>query len=447
MLVNGKYGFVDRAGKTTIAPKYDEASCYRDGLALVEEGNKWGYIDKTGKNVVAPQYNEATTFSEKLAFVVSSNGAPTAIDEKGNVKFTLADAEQVETVSEGFIAFSTVTERGERWGFADIEGKVRISPRYAMVGYFSENICSVMDDNGKWGFIDKSANKVIDFVYDNVSSCYGNSIRVFTGGKWGVVDSKKNVLVQPIYDNIEADGGAFVAEKNGKWGWIDRNGKEIVKFQFDDALPFNGSNYAAVRQGDKWGYADKAGKVVIAPQYEFAFGFDGNMALIGQNQKYGFIDKEGKNLVMPQFDQVNIDYVISYFGKGSAFNSVRTDVNQPKHIAYYWLSSFYHMQYDEAKKLSSDDTKALLEQFSGLTGYMSDSSRTEMMRVKVGIKDSKIEGDQANVVYVTSDNPEKEQVINLVNRGGRWQVQFSKGDIQGSENPADMPQEQAPEVQ
>jgi hypothetical protein len=148
---------------------------------------------------------------------------------------------------------------------------------------------------------------------------------------------------------------------------------------------------------------------------------------------------------MPQFDQVNIDYIISYFGKSSAFNSVRTDINQPRHIAYHWLSSFYHMQYDEAKKLSSEDTKILLEQFSGLTGYMSDSSRTEMMRVKVGIKDTKIQGSGANVIYTTSDNPEKEQVINLVNHRGRWQVQFTKSDIQGSENPADIAQGPAEE--
>jgi hypothetical protein len=445
--VGNKYGYADRGGKMAIPAKYDEASYFRDGLALIGENKAWGYIDKTGKSVIPAQYNEATTFSEGTAFAVKNGSAPTAIDKTGNVKFTLTQAEQVENFSEGYAAFSVITEKGERWGFVDKEGKVKIQPKYVMVGYFSENICSAMNDEGKWGFIDKDNNVAVAFKYDNVSACIGNSIRVLQGGKWGTIDAKSAVLIEPIYDNLEADGGAFVAEKDGKWGWIDRKGKVIVKMEFDDALPFNGSNYAAVRKGAKWGYADKTGKITIAPQFEFAFGFDGNMALIGQNQKYGFIDKEGRSVVMPRFDQVNIDYIISYFGKNSAYNSVRTDINEPKHVAYLWLSSFYHMQYEEAKKLSSEDTKALLEQFAGLTSYMSDSSRREMLKVKVGIKNSHIQGDQANVVYNTSDNPEKEQIINLVNTKGRWLVQFSKNDIAGSENPADMPQQNAAQQQ
>jgi hypothetical protein len=98
------------------------------------------------------------------------------------------------------------------------------------------------------------------------------------------------------------------------------------------------------------------------------------------------------------------------------------------------------MRFEQAKQLSTEDTRALMDQFAGLTSYMSDSSRKAMMNVKVGIRDSKTDGDHANVIYVLSDTPGKEQIINLVNKDGRWLVQFSKDDVSGSEKKEDAVQ-------
>ncbi|MES2703779.1 MAG: WG repeat-containing protein [Bacteroidota bacterium] len=436
----GTYQYIDRSGKVAIAPQFVEASCFYEGIALVATGNDsnrtWGYIGTNGKYIAEPKYTEATTFSEGTALVVAEGSAPAAIDKEGKVVFTLPDAEQVDNYCEGYAAYSVIGEQGERWGFVNMWGKQKIAPQYAMVGGFAENLCSVMNDEGKWGFIDKDGKVAVPCKYENVSVFLGNSARVQTEGKWGTINSVGSYLIKPAYDNMEADGGAFVVQQNGKWGWVDRSAKTIIPFEYDDALPFNGSDYTAVRRGDKWGYINKKGKEIIAPQFEFAFGFDGDMALIGQGRKYGFVKKDGKVAIAPQYKQVSIDYIISYFGRSTAYNGVRTDANNPKHIAYRWLTDFYHLRYDEAKEVSSDDTRVLLEQFSGLTGYMNDSSRKEMMKVKVGIKDVHDEGSTANVVYHTSDNPGKDQVINLIkNADGQWRVQFSKNDIVGGGQP------------
>jgi hypothetical protein len=441
MQVNGKYLYLDRAGKTVIGPKYVEATCFRDDIALVAENeDAWSYIDKTGKNLFNTSYKEATTFNEDLAFVVRKNEAPAVIDKSGKVQFTLNVAERADNFSEGLAAFSSLTPDGELWGFVNREGKVVIAPQFALAGFFAENYCSVSNKDGKWGFIDKDGKTVIAYQYDNVSSFYSNAARVLVNGKWGAIDLKGKMLIQPAYDNIQSDGGAFAVEQGGKWGWIDRSGKNIIPMQYDDVLPFNGSDYAAVRQGEKWGYIDKANKMVIEPKYEFAFGFDGNMAMVGQKMQYGFIDKEGKTVIPLTYGAPNMDYIISYFSKSSAFSEVRSDVNTPVHVAYQWLTNFYQMRFEKAKLLSTEDTRVLMDQFAGLTSYMSDSSRKAMMNVKVGIRDSKVDGDHANVIYVLSDTPNKEQVINLVNKDGRWLIQFSKNDVNGSEHPEDAVQ-------
>jgi hypothetical protein len=49
----------------------------------------------------------------------------------------------------------------------------------------------------------------------------------------------------------------------GKWGYIDRTGKFIIRPQFDEALNMEFSNgLARVKIDGKWGYINKTGKFV-----------------------------------------------------------------------------------------------------------------------------------------------------------------------------------------
>src|SRR6266704_2133700 len=45
----GKWGFIDKTGKTVIALKFDWAGNFSEGLAPVQLGKKWGFINKTGE--------------------------------------------------------------------------------------------------------------------------------------------------------------------------------------------------------------------------------------------------------------------------------------------------------------------------------------------------------------------------------------------------------------
>ena len=47
-----KWGLIDKTGSIPIQPKYDQASSFSNGLAVVTLNSKSGYIDKTGNGVV-----------------------------------------------------------------------------------------------------------------------------------------------------------------------------------------------------------------------------------------------------------------------------------------------------------------------------------------------------------------------------------------------------------
>jgi hypothetical protein len=114
--------------------------------------------------------------------------------------------------------------------------------------------------------------------------------------------------------------------------------------------------------------------------------------------------------------------------------------NTAKDVATTWLNSFFHMDYEAAKKVSTEDTKALLTQLSALTAMMPDSSKNEMKKAVITIKEVKENGDTAMVTYTVSDGgkdaskdqpPLKLVKSNTGDTKGKWLVSFTKNDNMG----------------
>src|SRR5579872_6374774 len=63
---NGRTGFVDSNGRVRIAPQFDEAAPFSEGLAVIALGGRAGYIDRDGHIVINPQFDAASPFSDGL---------------------------------------------------------------------------------------------------------------------------------------------------------------------------------------------------------------------------------------------------------------------------------------------------------------------------------------------------------------------------------------------
>jgi hypothetical protein len=80
--LNGKFGFIDRAGREVIPCIYDDAYKFTEGFAVVKLNNKFGFIDKLGKQVIPIIYDYASSFNRGIA-KVSSNGKYYSINKSG----------------------------------------------------------------------------------------------------------------------------------------------------------------------------------------------------------------------------------------------------------------------------------------------------------------------------------------------------------------------------
>ena len=113
-------------------------------------------------------------------------------------------------------------------------------------------------------------------------------------------------------------------ELNGKWGYIDKEGKEVIPLKYDFAWSFS-EGLACVGLNGKSGFIDKEGKEVIPFKYDDAGPFSKGLALVRLNGKWGYIDKNG----------------IEYFkGPAEERNEKKVKVSNElfAELLYYWLS-------------------------------------------------------------------------------------------------------------
>jgi hypothetical protein len=324
-----EFQYVDLDGKIIINPQFQEASMFRNGLALVKssgENAKWGFIGEDGKYVIQSNYLRATVFSDGVAWVVSENGAPTCIDTEGEIKFTMQNAQEVRIFTGGLAGFKEMDDEGnEKWGFVDKDGKVKINAQFSNIGNFCNDKCPVSNLEGKWGFIDRDGKIVVNYQFDLATSYYGGAAVVASNGKAGLIDENGKYIINPQFTDMQNDGDLFLIDQEGKYGWADKDGKIVINPQFNRAFPFTNNDLAAVQTDKSFGYIDKEGKIVINPQFDMAYPFNGKLALVVSSGKIGFIDKDGKYVINPQFDDVSKDLVEYFQSGGTSYGSVETD--------------------------------------------------------------------------------------------------------------------------
>jgi len=145
-----------------------------------------------------------------------------------------------------------------------------------------------IEKDGKYGYIDKAGNIVINLQFDYAGLfCDGLAV-VSIGSKYGYIDKTGKVVMEPQFSGTWdfSEGLAKVQigdEKTGKYGYVDKTGKVVIEPQFDMAQAFS-EGLAAVRIGDKktgkWAYIDSTGKIVIEPLFGLAFAFSEGLARV-----------------------------------------------------------------------------------------------------------------------------------------------------------------------
>ena len=112
------------------------------------------------------------------------------------------------------------------------------------------------------------------------------------------------LLLSVMIPDVHARGQWVPFEKDGKWGYRDKQGAVIIKPKFILAQDFSSEGIAAVIDDTGWGYINRRGIVIIRP-FLFDNGpdpFQEGLARFIAGGKIGFFDRTGKIVIKPRFD-------------------------------------------------------------------------------------------------------------------------------------------------
>lgn len=150
-------------------------------------------------------------------------------------------------------------------------------------------------------------------------------------GKYGFIDAQGKLVVAYQYDNLSRESRGYAAFKDqGKWGMLYK-GKVIVPPIFDDIDTPNDQGYMRCSNGGgkakRHGLADTTGKVLIAPQYNNKLYMSEGMIAVKNNEgKYGYVNIKNERI---------IDFKYAY---ASSFSNGRAKVQLTQKGKYGYIN-------------------------------------------------------------------------------------------------------------
>ena len=294
---NDKFGLSDNKGNIIIKPEYKEIKSiqndYQNGYIVVNQENKYGIIDFTSQIIVEAQYEDIKQLACNHMYVVKQDGKWKLINSK---KETLI--ENVNDVTQ-ILEDKIIIKKDNQYGILLVSGAEKIKPQYEeLSNLFGDYYLAKKSD--KYGIINSENGPILPFEYSKIT--YKKDAEF-------IVAEKENIAMGEIYNNklekkldgivsdINAEKGyirvyvgneykyynlsfeektsietlpnnnILLSKKDGKYGYINREGNVVVDYIYEDAQELNIHGYAAIKKDGKWGAIDKNGTVIVDTIY------------------------------------------------------------------------------------------------------------------------------------------------------------------------------------
>jgi hypothetical protein len=163
-----------------------------------------------------------------------------------------------------------------------------------------------------YGYIDPTG-EIIPLQYDDAFDFRGGLAAVVKDGKFGFIDKKGQNVIPHKFDNERDDqenyyfkDGLVKISLEGKYGYWNDQGKEAVKPQYDYLGDFS-ENLAVARQDYQFGYINQKGQVAVRFKYQDAQPFSEGLAAVMLDGLWGFIAKPTSQAAAPTNSKITID--------------------------------------------------------------------------------------------------------------------------------------------
>lgn len=262
-------------------------------LLILQKDNKYGVTDLNGKQILSVDYeqvripgNYIIAVKEKEQVIYDLTGAP-----KENLTYTNI----LNTENENY---NITIDKNDKYGLINKNGNILIENKYNYIQYLYDNYFIVGGETGKSGIINEKGEEILPIKYeviqklnkDNiVQAMVGNILELYNkemknilsmeNGKIEIHDKYIKIYSSTQTAYISNDGivknnfelfenNIFASEREGKWGFVDKDNNVIVDYQYDKVTEINELGFAGIKKDGKWGVIDEKANIILEPTYK-----------------------------------------------------------------------------------------------------------------------------------------------------------------------------------
>lgn len=290
---------------------------YDTQLIPYRKGELWGYCRPDKQLIITPQFREASMFEGPITHV-KCDSEYCVINKKGEILHKSNSYTGVVNKGKNYVTHkNSYTAQ-----LYDEYGKAVTKEYNGIEGFNKYGYAVVTSGYVKKGLINRDYKEVLPAMYGSVTFVTDKIVQLYEDKKgYCLIELPTGKKIAEGYSRIYAPSeGAMMVEKGGHYGFINMAGQEIIGLLYDKEIPdeeqpgvsYNESTYenyrydgyyeglAVVRKEGKAGYINKEGKVVIPFEYERAYGFEQGRAWVKSGGKWGIINRKGKYVYAPK---------------------------------------------------------------------------------------------------------------------------------------------------
>lgn len=307
---NGFWGVLNLSGKDIVPFQYGKITRLpNNNFLAMTPGEKFGIISSDGRVLLDFRYTDpklSPSETEKATLVFrDESGKFGLVTQEGKVlvPFDYDYLEAGESFDEGKLEYYTSIACGKskgRYGLVDLKGKqVTDFSAPDFLGFWDEHYAVFKDDQtisftafpeltetdsadiasrplfacrsremNRVGMVDQTTNIIVPFEYDDITvppvqiRTYKCVYLLLKEAKKGLADFNGHIIIPPVYEDLfvaDKEAIRIFAQQNGKWGLMDKSGKEITAFKYD-SIKLNTKNELEITLGNKSGKLTLEGK-------------------------------------------------------------------------------------------------------------------------------------------------------------------------------------------
>jgi len=226
----------------------EESNQMAENLYLFEDSTSglMGLQDNTQQIIVPAQYHYITPFVGEISVVQFKNEKYGAINLAGKAVIPF----QYEYLSYDDNSGQFLFGLKEKYGILDKAGKVLIPANYDMISFINGGY-AVFQQNEKYGILNQAGKIIVPASYSFISENNGTHFISVENDKYSLVDIKTNKTLAPAYDfiSITEEPNLFLASKDGKYGYLNGQGKIAIPFIYSGATAFSDGVASVSKEG------------------------------------------------------------------------------------------------------------------------------------------------------------------------------------------------------